>query len=151
MQITSDLSILETWKHCDYMYFIETNPMNHKSLNSDHWSSRKCDLTFCKNSNFEKILSILTCANFTTFPSLWILERWNLVIRFAFPRCSESEIFISLGLTDGKLFAFFCFQTFAYNIWSVDPRDMKHCDYMHFVMTNPMNQKSLNSDHWLSR
>ena len=107
--ITSDPSILETWKHCDYMYFIETNPMNHKSLNSDHWSSRKCDLTFCKNSNFEKILSILTCAKFTTCPSLLNLERWNLVIRFAFPICSESEILISLELTDGKLFAFFCF------------------------------------------
>ena len=54
LRITSGPSILETWKHCDYMHFTKTNPMNHKSLNSDHWLSRKCDLTFCKKFKFWK-------------------------------------------------------------------------------------------------
>src|SRR2546429_2574791 len=40
LHITSDSSIPETRKHCDYMHFVMTNPINHKSLNSDHWLSR---------------------------------------------------------------------------------------------------------------
>src|SRR5205823_6448296 len=109
LHITSDPSIREIYKHCDYMHFVMTNPMNHKSLNSDHWLSSQCDLTFRKNSNFEKILSILTHTNFTTLPSLSILERQYLVIIFIMLRCIGSDIFMSLGLMDGELFAFYYF------------------------------------------
>ena len=125
LQITYVKLILETWKHFDYMHFVKANPMSHKSLNSDHCLSRYCDLTSCKNFNFEKFYQLFMYANFTTFPSLLIPDRWNLVIRFVLPRCNKSNIFISVGLTDGKLFAFYFFKTFANNSPSINPRDMK--------------------------
>ena len=121
--ITSDLSILETWKYCDYMQFDKTNLMNQKSLNSDHWLLRYFDLNCPILKNF--INFDMYSTNFMTFPFLLILERWNLVIRFVLPRCNESNIFMSLKSTDGELFAFYCFYTFVYNIWSINSRDIK--------------------------
>jgi hypothetical protein len=38
---------------------------------------------------------------------------------------SNRGIFMSFGLTDGKILAFYCLETFANNFSSVNPNDIK--------------------------
>jgi hypothetical protein len=42
---------------------------------------------------------------------------------------SNGGQFMSLAPLDGKLFAFCCFETFANNSLSIDPRDMKRLPF----------------------
>src|ERR1043166_5568472 len=113
------------------MRLVKTNPINHKSLNSNHWLSKRHDICMhVITVNYIIINEIESnCNCWYKCHDVSTTSDWNLMIYGSLDSslqdASNRSIFMSLGLIDGKLLAIYCLKTFVNNFSFINPKDIK--------------------------